>query len=571
MIVAHGTADFVVEGVELRAAGQMNHQETPPGLEQRGEVLQGIGLAAKVGKGMEAEDHVEPLRGGGGQADIPQLELRVDSPGTGLRQHAGGEIHGGNPARLHSIRQPGGDLPGTATHLQQILPRLQLEAVRQLVQPTERDGGIGAGLIPSGGVTVKESDAGVGGRLSHGHTCLYLRNTVAVVTLHCMNVTPLGGERQAACHRWLAPAVAALLLAGAAVQAESHLNLQAVNADGTSAWTPAFPFTLRGVLLCNPDEMLDFTPNLLPWNDGANAYRLGAEWQITFQAVGEGDRGGTTCWMGQSYGNMPWLHDTSLSYPNEAWVAEVLRLSYDPATLHPFRAGDLIEVTARQSLFYGGKRNLNEGHDIDPAYNFDLKLITANYGLPAPEVITLADVMQPGGVAEDRATWQPIFDATRATGGEHWQGMRVRVNDLTLVSTNGWNPASAWGARLSTATDGNNRFLSLRHPRYSLGAAPTAKFDAIGIFTQEGGNTNGYELFVQQVLPQAPAPEVAIGLNVTISWPVSAQTYQLEWRAQADTGEWATVTNAPAVIDGAKTVILAPGAAQRFYRLRQAP
>jgi len=385
-----------------------------------------------------------------------------------------------------------------------------------------------------------------------------------------MNVTPCRNERQAACRRRLAPAAAALLLAGAAAQAESHLNLQAVNADGTSAWTASFPFTLRGVLLCNPDEMLDFTPNLLPWNDGANAYRLGAEWQLTFQAVGEGDRGGTTCWMGQGYGNMPWLHDTSLSYPNEAWAAEVLRLSYDPATLRPFRAGDLIEVTARQSLFYGGKRNINEGHDIDPAYNFDLKLITANFGLPAPEVITLADVMQPGGVAEDRATWLPIFDATRATGGEHWQGMRVRVNDLTLVTTSGWNPANAWGARLSTATDGNNRFLSLRHPRYSLGAAPTAQFDAIGIFTQEGGNTNGYELFVQQVLPHAPAPEVAIGLNVTISWPVSAQTYQLEWRAQADTGEWSTVTNAPVVIDGANTVILAPGAAQRFYRLKGA-
>ena len=86
--------------------------------------------------------------------------------------------------------------------------------------------------------------------------------------------------------------------------------------------------------------------------------------------------------------------------------------------------------------------------------------------------------------------------------------MRVRLNNLTLVTTNGWNPTNTWGNRLCTVTDGAGRFFTLRHPRYSLGAAPTNQFDAIGIFTQESGSgsqgTNGYELFVQQVLPQDP-------------------------------------------------------------------
>ena len=209
------------------------------------------------------------------------------------------------------------------------------------------------------------------------------------------------------------------------------LQPPAVTATGTSAWNGTFPFTIRGVLLCNPDEMLDSTPNFLPWNGGANQYRMGGEWQVTFQAVDPGDRGGTTCWMGQNYGNQPWIHDSELSYTNEAWVAEILRLNYDQSNLHPFRAGDLIEITVRQSLFYGGKRNINEGHDIDPAYNFDIRLVTANYGLPAPEVITLADVMNVGGEATNRASWLPIFDQTRATGGEHYQGMRVRLNNLT--------------------------------------------------------------------------------------------------------------------------------------------
>ena len=356
-------------------------------------------------------------------------------------------------------------------------------------------------------------------------------------------------------------------------QSETHSNLQAVTSTGTSAWIDSFPFTIRGVLLCNPDEMLDSTPNFLPWNGGANQYRMGAEWQVTFQAVAPGDRGGTTCWMGQNYGNQPWIHDSALSYTNEAWVAEILRLNYDQSNLHPFRAGDLVEMTVRQSLFYGGKRNINEGHDIDPAYNFDIRLVTADYGLPAPEIITLADVMNVGGDATNKATWLPIFDQTRATGGEHWQGMRVRLNNLTLVTTNGWNPANTWGNRLCTVTDGAGRFFSLRHPRYSVGAAPAAQFDAIGIFNQESGSgsqgTNGYELFVQQVLPHNPAPELAIGLNVTISWPASTDTYQLEWRSQADTGTWNPVTNAPVVINGRDTVILPPSSPQRFYQLRK--
>ncbi len=377
--------------------------------------------------------------------------------------------------------------------------------------------------------------------------------------------------------RW-AGAACALGTASVVAQSLTHSSLQAVTGAGASAWAaPAAPFdpplTLRGVLLCHPDEMLDATPNFLPWDGGANQFRMGGEWQVTIQAVDPGDRGGTTCWMGQNYGNQPWLHDSLLSYTNEAWVAEILRLSFDPATMHRFQAGDLVEMTVRQSLFYGGKRNINEGHDIDPAYNFDLRLVTANYGLPAPEVITLAEVMNAGGTADNPSTWLPIFDQTRATGGERYQGMRVRLNHLALVTTNGWNPTNTWGNRLCTVTDGLGRFLSLRHPRYSLGPAPATPFDAIGIFNQESGSgsqgTNGYELFVQQVLPHHPAPELAISVNVTMSWPATSDTYQLEWRSQADAGEWTPVTNAPVVINDLNTVMLPPSSPQRFYQLRK--
>ena len=169
--------------------------------------------------------------------------------------------------------------------------------------------------------------------------------------------------------RWFlagALTTALLSLASAQTQETLHRELQAVTAEGTSAWDGAFPITIRGVMLNNPEERLDVAPQFLPWDNGGNAFRLGGEWEIFIQAVEPGDRGGTACWMGQNYGNLPWLHDEGLSYSDTAWLAEVDRLNHDPEHHHRFRAGDLVEVTAARSLFYAGKRNINEAHDTHP-------------------------------------------------------------------------------------------------------------------------------------------------------------------------------------------------------------
>ena len=387
-----------------------------------------------------------------------------------------------------------------------------------------------------------------------------------------MNITLILklGQALAPCRAWrsvistLQLAFCGLLLAAGVSHAETHTNLQAVNANGTSSWSGSYPFTITGVLLCNPDEMLDSTPNFLPYNEGENLGKLGGEWQIAFQAVEPGDRGGTFCYMAQNYGNLPWIRDTSKSYTNEAWTAEILRLNYDPATMHKFQAGDLIQVTARMSLFYGGKRNINEGHNNDPTNNFDISLVQSNYGLPTPEVITLADVKN----ADDTY----IFDQTRATGGEHYQGMRVRINNLTLLTTNGWNPTNTWSQRLCTATDGNGRTFPLRHPRYTLGPPPAGVFDAIGIFNQESGSgsqgTNGYELFVQQVIPQ-DTPPLAIEPKAAISWPVSGATFDVEYSDDLNATNWTVLTNTPVLINGRNTVLDNLTYPQRFYRLRK--
>ncbi|HON09207.1 MAG TPA: hypothetical protein PLW02_14005, partial [Verrucomicrobiota bacterium] len=51
----------------------------------------------------------------------------------------------------------------------------------------------------------------------------------------------------------------------AQVRFETHSNLQSVTSNGTSAWSGSSPFSIVGVLLTDPDEMLDSTPNFLPY------------------------------------------------------------------------------------------------------------------------------------------------------------------------------------------------------------------------------------------------------------------------------------------------------------------
>jgi hypothetical protein len=364
--------------------------------------------------------------------------------------------------------------------------------------------------------------------------------------------------------------LAALLAAGSA-QAETFQNLEAVDASGLSLWTPAFPLAITGVILNEPGEMLDSTPNFLPWNSGANIFQLGGQWQIFVQAVLPGDRGGVECWMGQNYGNLPWLHSSAFSYDNATWSTEVVRVSHDPATGRAFRRGDLVTVTANASLFHGGMQNINEAHSLDPALDFTVSLVSSNYGLPAPETLSLSSLV---GTNLSPTGHYDLFDATRSTGGEHWQGMRIRLNGLTLATTNGWNTNSPWSARFCTATDAEGRQFPIVHPLYDLGLAPTNTFDATGILLQESGSdsdgTFGYELFVQEITPSPPAV-LSIATSPVVTWPGALANYQLRYTNTIGApGPWQPATNVPALINGRWTVILDPADAQtRFYRLQR--
>jgi len=388
------------------------------------------------------------------------------------------------------------------------------------------------------------------------------------VTPQCLPRRP---SHRASLQTFTLTVVFALLLAANSVRGETVTNLEAVDANGVSTWNGSYPLTITGVLLVNPDEMLDSTPDFIPWNNGAGIFQLGGQWQVFVQAIATNDRGGVECWMGQNYGNLPFEpHDGSDSYSNEAWAAEVWRVSHDPVTGYAFHKGDLVTVTANGSLFYGGMQNINEEHTIDPAYDFSISLVSSNYGLPAPEVISLSSVISTNLSATGH---YDIFDPTRATGGEHWQGMRVRINALTLVTTNGWNTNADWSSRYCTATDGEGRQFPLIHPLYDLGLAPTNRFDATGVFLQESGSgidgTFGYELFVQEIEPSATvALNIALqNSSVVLSWPASLGNWQLQSINSLSNTNWMAVTNAPVVMGGQDIVIWEPTTRQKFFRL----
>lgn len=354
---------------------------------------------------------------------------------------------------------------------------------------------------------------------------------------------------------WAAGILAALgggAPAGAQVTTRvTHAWLQAVNEEGFTTNPVPHPIVLRGVVLNDPGEMLD--PSYDP--DATDEVTKGGEFQLFIQGV-EGDRGGTALWMAQNYdAAAPWKPGVK-DYGAE-WTQELARVMQSG-----FRKGDVVDVTARMSLFYGGKWNINENHSTNSANDFDIVLVKENAGLPPAEAITLAELKN----ADDSA----IFDATRATGGEHWQGMRVRLDGIRLADTNGWGQ-SAWNDRLCTAVDDTGRTLPLRMPRTDLGDPPLTSrwFSAVGILNQESGSstsgTNGYELFVQEIGPELDLGRSASG-GIAVSFSADYEGYVLE--ASDDNLETWTAVDAMPVrviwIEDEGT------SSNREYRLRKA-
>jgi hypothetical protein len=274
--------------------------------------------------------------------------------------------------------------------------------------------------------------------------------------------------------------------------------MQGVNSDGSSAWTiPMWGtgaeqgYKLKGVVLNNSQDMLDSTPNYIPCASGTQ-WQLGGQWQVFIQTVDPSDFGGAALWMAQNYGNVSWhWPDSSYSYTNAEWQAEIARVSLN----NTLQAGDVIEVDARGGLFHNGKFNVNEQHDNDPAFDFDVKLISHG-SLPEPTLITLQDVENSNG------TFKFIQD--RLSGAEHYQSTLVCLQDMSLVDPTDWKPNAT-----VTITDGTLTLpMLLGLNGFDSVPAPTGKFDVVGIFDQDSSDyRGGYQLWVTDASQFAAVPE----------------------------------------------------------------
>ncbi len=276
------------------------------------------------------------------------------------------------------------------------------------------------------------------------------------------------------------------------VQLVRHSTYQAVNPDGTSAYTGGFPARLRGVVINNNEDWLNPTANYTP---DYQPFVMGGQAEFYIQAVDlpdvtwdDGDFGGTAAWIGQNYGNLPWKGDPSYSYTNDQWYAELDRLQlFRPGTtVTPLvRAGDLVEIRARGGLNYRGKRNINEEHNNDPSMDFEIVILQKNFGLPAPSPINLGDIKTSANA--------DIFDPSRLTGGERYQGTLVELRHVRFQSTASWAPNTAL-----VVEDGTGRTLPVRlgnNPALGTMTPPTGYFDLVGIFDQSSSSgRDGYQV-----------------------------------------------------------------------------
>lgn len=257
--------------------------------------------------------------------------------------------------------------------------------------------------------------------------------------------------------------------------AVTHRELQAVNPDGSSAFSGPTRVSVEGILLNNPEEWLDPTadPTVAPWY-------MGGQWEIFVQGEtdpnGNPDQAGTAVWMGQNYANGP----GAFSYTNEQWKNELYRVNRDPNTQWVFRAGDRIRVTGRH-LHYNGKRNINEQHNTDPDFSFTVELVKPAVGLPRPIEITLSDLRNEYDI--------DIFDPNRLSGGEYYQSRRVRIENVFITDPQNWGPGNT-----VTISDATGRTFPVRlglGDGISRYACPLDWIDVIGIINQNSPTGQG--------------------------------------------------------------------------------
>ena len=282
--------------------------------------------------------------------------------------------------------------------------------------------------------------------------------------------------------------ILSLWITSAALAAEpvsvTHEQFQAVQADGTSSFVQDGParVILQGIVLNSPERWYDPTAD-----DTPAPWQMGGQWEMYIQGEAD-DHAGTALWMGQNYGNGPGYEN----YTNQQWLDEICRINHDPNTAYIFTPGDRVRLTGRY-LFYKGKLNINENHEIGDDFDFKIELIEPAVGLPQPEVVRLSQLKD--------ADNNDIFDPNRLSGCEYYQSRRIRINGVGIIDPANWGPG-----KTITIQDSDGLTFPVR---LGVGAGlsrydcPTGRVDVIGILDQSApgyppniDNTKGYRLLV---------------------------------------------------------------------------
>jgi hypothetical protein len=273
----------------------------------------------------------------------------------------------------------------------------------------------------------------------------------------------------------LALAIGSIVKAEPTADKITHWQFQAVYDSGEQTYNATDKVVLEGIVLNNPADMLDPTPD----DTITETLNIGGQWQIFFQGEGD-DHAGTAVWMGQLYNNLPWIALDG-GYTNEEFIAELNRIN-----AAQFCPGDRIRVTGYY-FSYNGKNNINEQHNKNPDHDFTIELLERGVGIPKPEVVTLDELK------DDNDNF--IFNPTRLTGCEYYQARLVKIEDIWFVDPNGWGPNATL-----TITDGVKTFpvkLGRGNGIYAGSNNLSEPFDIIAIMDQESPTLkSGYRLWV---------------------------------------------------------------------------
>jgi hypothetical protein len=278
----------------------------------------------------------------------------------------------------------------------------------------------------------------------------------------------------------LASVVCAFVAASGGARADTLWDYEAVDAlgCGTHARVNAVPgddnrVVLEGLVI---GGSRDFT-------DPDGAFAMYSIW-----LADDGDvKGGMQCWAG------PWNKAGGWdAYPEVA-------------------AGSRVRVTGWLAD-HNGKVFMNDRHST--ALLWTVEVLDNDAGMPAPQVIP--------SVASCN-----FFDASRVGGGELWQTRWVTLEDVEIVGgTAGWGPD---GEVIISDTGGlDNLVMKLSvMGDFDLHAAPTGKFDVVGLFDQEDTNGDGdfhdgYRIWVKTFADITPVPEPATWTLTALSAALAA-------------------------------------------------